>query len=104
MQTASAQIPWFHNILIMDKLKDTEQSVWYMNQTVKNGWNYDILAFQIKSDLYQRQVLGDKTNNFDKTLITPQSKLAKNIMKDPYILNLTTLKENYIETELESAI
>ena len=63
-----------------------------------------MLAFQIKSNLYKRQVLSDKPNNFEKTLINPQSELAKNIMKDPYILNLTTLKEKYIETELEAAM
>ena len=104
VQTASAQIPWSHNMLILDKIKDEEKRVWYMNQTVKNGWSYYVLTFQIKSDLYQRQVLGDKPNNFEKTLINPQSDLAKNIMKDPYILNLTILKENYIETELEFAM
>ena len=104
VQTTSAQIPWSHNMLILDKIKDEEKRVWYMNQTINNGWSYDVLAFQIKSDLYQRQVLGDKLNNFEKTLINPQSDLVKNIMKDPYILNLTTLKENYIETELESAM
>lgn len=104
VQTASAQIPWSHNMLILDKIKEDEKRLWYMNQTVKNGWSYDVLAFQIKSNLYKRQVLGDKPNNFEKTLINPQSELAKNIMKDPYILNLTTLKENYIETELEAAM
>jgi predicted nuclease of restriction endonuclease-like (RecB) superfamily len=104
VQTASAQIPWSHNILILDKVKDDQKRVWYMNQTLANGWSYDVLAFQIKSDLYQRQVLNEKSNNFQKTLINPQSDLARNIMKDPYILNLTTLKENYIETELEAAM
>lgn len=104
VQTASAQIPWSHNVLILDKIKDEEKRIWYMNQTVNNGWSYDVLAFQIESDLYQRQVLGDKPNNFEKTLINPQSDLAKSIMKDPYILNLTTLKENYVEAELESAM
>lgn len=104
VQTASAQIPWSHNMLILDKIKEDEKRIWYMNQTVKNGWSYDVLAFQIKSDLYNRQVLGDKPNNFEKTLINSQSDLARNMMKDPYILNLTTLKENYIETELETAM
>jgi predicted nuclease of restriction endonuclease-like (RecB) superfamily len=104
VQTASAQIPWSHNILILDRVKDDEKRVWYMNQTFANGWSYDVLAFQIKSDLYQRQVLNEKSNNFRKTLLNPQSDLARDIMKDPYILNLTTLKENYIETELEAAM
>lgn len=104
VQTASAQIPWSHNMLILDKIKENNKRIWYMNETAINGWSYDVLGFQIKSDLYSRQVLGDKPNNFQTTLIKPQSELAKNMMKDPYILNLTTLKENYIETELEVAI
>lgn len=49
-------------------------------------------------------MLNEKQNNFETTLINPQSDLARDIMKDPYILNLTTLKENYIETELENAM
>ena len=104
VQTASAQIPWSHNMLILDKIKNNNKRIWYMNETANNGWSYDVLGFQIKSDLYSRQVLGDKPNNFKNTLIKPQSDLAKNMMKDPYILNLTSLKENYIETELEIAM
>lgn len=104
VQTASAQIPWSHNMLILDKIKDNNQRIWYMSETAINGWSYDVLGFQIKSNLYSRQVLGDKTNNFKTTLIKPQSDLAQNMMKDPYILNLTSLKTNYIETELEIAM
>lgn len=104
VQTASAQIPWSHNMLILDKIKEDNKRIWYMNETAINGWSYDILGFQIKSDLYSRQVLGDKPNNFKTTLINPQSELAKNMMKDPYILNLTLLKEHYIETELEKVM
>lgn len=104
VQMASAQIPWSHNMLILDKIKDNNMRIWYMNETATNGWSYDVLGFQIKSNLYSRQVLGDKLNNFEDTLINPQSDLAKNMMKDPYILNITKLKENYIETELEQAM
>ncbi len=104
VQTASAQIPWSHNLLILDKIKKEKEKIWYMEQTAINGWSYDILAFQIKSNLYARQVLGEKINNFDKTLENSQSELAKDMMKDPYILNLTTLKEKYMETELEQAM
>ena len=104
VQMASAQIPWSHNMLILDKIKNENERVWYMEQTLSNGWSYDVLAFQIKSDLYSRQVLGDKLNNFNSSLPSFQSDLAKDIMKDPYILNLTGLKQNYIETELENAM
>ncbi len=104
VQMSSAQIPWSHNMLILDKVKESEKRIWYMEQTSINGWSYDVLAFQIKSELYERQVLGDKPNNFNKSLPKPQSELAKDMMKDPYILNLTGLKQNYIETELEQTM
>lgn len=104
VQMSSAQIPWSHNMLILDKIQDDTKRIWYMKQTAINGWSYDVLAFQIKSELYERQVLGDKPNNFNESLSSPQSELAKDMMKDPYILNLTGLKQNYIETELEQAM
>ena len=104
MKVLSAKIPWSHNILILSKIKDEKQRRWYMEQTELNGWSYDVLGFEIKSDLYKRQVLGDKPNNFKRTLKTPQSELARDMMKDPYILDLSNLKESYIETELENAM
>lgn len=100
----SAKIPWSHNILILSKIKDKKQRQWYMEQTELNGWAYDVLGFQIKSDLYVRQVLGDKPNNFKRTLKSPQSELARDMMKDSYILDLSNLKESYIEKELENAM
>lgn len=104
LKNISEKIPWSHNILILSKIKNEEQREWYIEQIAINGWSYDDLAFQIKSDLYARQVLGDKPNNFQNTLQAPQSKLARDMMKDPYILNLSNLKESFIETELEKAM
>lgn len=104
LKQLTEQIPWSHNMLIFSKIKNEEQREWYIEQTAINGWSYDELGFQLKSDLYSRQVLGDKPNNFQNTLQAPQSNLAKDMMKDPYILNLSNLKESYIETELERAM
>lgn len=104
LKKLTEQIPWSHNMLIFSKIKDEEQREWYIGQTAINGWSYDELGFQIKSELYLRQVLGDKPNNFQNTLQAPQSNLARDMMKDPYILNLSNLKESYIETELERAM
>lgn len=104
LKELSAKIPWSHNTLILSKIKDEVQRQWYIEQTELNGWAYDVLAFQIKSDLYTRQVFGDKPNNFKRTLKSPQSELARNMMKDPYILDLSYLRENYIEKELENAM
>lgn len=104
LKELSTKIPWSHNTLILSKIKDEVQRQWYIEQTELNGWAYDVLAFQIKSDLYTRQVFGDKPNNFKRTLKSPQSELARDMMKDPYILDLSYLRENYIEKELENAM
>lgn len=104
VQKASAQIPWSHNILIFDKIKDDEKRIWYINQTAKNGWGYYDLFDEIKYNAYSRHKSADKLNNFNKTLPNPQDKIAKEIMKDPYIFDITTLRKDYIEKELETAM
>ncbi len=104
VQTASAQIPWSHNMLILDKIKDKNERLWYMEKCVENGWSVDILKIQICTKLYERQGKKFKDNNFKEKLISPLSDLANNMQKDPYIFSLPLLKEKYIETELENAL
>ena len=104
VQKASALIPWSHNILIFDKIKDDEKRLWYINQTALNGWGYYNLLDEIKSDAYLRQKNGTKLNNFNKTLPNPQNQMAECLMKDPYIFDIATLKENYVEKELGLAM
>jgi hypothetical protein len=50
-----AQIPWGHNLVLLFKLKDPLQRLWYAHQTVEHGWSRTILELQIQSDLYARQ-------------------------------------------------
>ena len=104
VQMASAQIPWSHNILILDKVKDTDERLWYIEKCVENGWSVDVLELQINTKLYERQGKVIKDNNFKEKLVSPLSDLANNMQKDPYIFNLPLLKEKYIETELENAL
>ena len=104
VQKASALIPWSHNILIFDKVTDDEKRIWYINQTAKNGWGYYDLLDEIKYNSYSRYKSVEKLNNFNKTLPNPQGKMAKEIMKDPYIFDITTLRKDYIEKELETAM
>lgn len=56
VQTVSAQIPWSHNTAILDKVKDTEQRVWYIKKTAENGWSHNVLIHQIESGLYSRHI------------------------------------------------
>ena len=80
-------IPWSHNIAILEKVKDPEQRIWYIEKTAKNGWSHSVLIHQIESGLYQRQTIANKVTNFEHRLPFPQSELAVETMKDPYVFD-----------------
>ena len=92
-------IPWGHNIILIEKVKDLEARFWYMQQTIANDWVRDTLVAMIKSKTYERS--GKAANNFDIHLPNPQSELAKQILKDPCIFDFMTLSEPFAERELE---
>lgn len=104
VQKVSAQITWSDNLLILDKVKEFEKRKWYINETVKNGWSYDILDWQIKSNLYERQAISEKVNNFQNTLPDVQSDLAMQTLKDPYLFDFIALKGKVKELEIENAM
>ncbi len=104
VQTVSAQIPWSHNIAILDKVKDPEVRLWYTQKTIENGWSHNVLIHQIESGLYQRQALTDKVSNFERRLPSPQSELAVQTMKDPYIFDFIPFKEDMVERDIEQAL
>lgn len=97
-----SRIPWGHTILLMQKIKDQSIRFWYMDQTIQNGWSRDVLSLMIKSDIHARR--GKLTNNFKVTLPKPQSDLAQQAMKDPYIFDFLTLTEPFRECELETGL
>ncbi len=96
-----AQLPWKHNITLMQKVKDKEIRKWYMNRCLEDGWSDSILIYQIDTNLYDRQVSAIKHNNFKLTL-KQNSDLANNIMKEPYVFDLIELTDDYKEKELEN--
>ncbi len=102
VQQLVGQIPWGHNILIFTKSRNIKEANFYLSQTIANNWSRDVLALQLKSNLYTRT--GKAITNFDNTLPQPLSELACQTLKDPYIfdfLNLhTNAKERDIETQL----
>ncbi len=102
VQQAAAQIPWFHNCVLIERVKDSEERLWYVQKTVENGWSRNVLSMQIESGLYQRQ--GGAITNFARTLPNPQSDLAQNIIKDPYHFDFLNLAENAQERDLEKAL
>jgi predicted nuclease of restriction endonuclease-like (RecB) superfamily len=81
VQTVSAQIPWSHNIALLDKVKDQQERLWYLQQTVEHGWSVAVLEAQIETGLLQRR--GKALTNFKETLPALQSDLADEVLKDP---------------------
>lgn len=96
-----AQLPWKHNITLMQKVKNKEIRKWYMNRCLEDGWSDSVLIYQIDTNLYDRQEKSIKHNNFELTL-KQNSDLANNMMKEPYVFDLIELTEDYKEKELES--
>ncbi len=96
-----AQIPWKHNIILMQKIKDKNIRKWYIEKCLQEGWVESVLLYQLDTDLYQRQVKNIKHNNFELTL-KQNSDLANQMMKEPYVFDLIELTEDYKEKELEN--
>ncbi len=104
VQEVLAQITWYHNIILMDKVKDIETRKWYIAEAVKNGWSSNMLKMQIDSKLFERQALAPKATNFPSTLSNIQSDLALQTMKDPYLFDFISLKGKVKESEIENAM
>jgi predicted nuclease of restriction endonuclease-like (RecB) superfamily len=99
---AAAQIPWGHNMIILDKIEKQDQRLWYIQQTIENGWSRSMLEMWIESDLYKRQ--GKAITNFKNTLVSHQSDLAEQTIKDPYNFSFLALDKKYRERELEQGL
>ena len=104
VQATLAQITWYHNIALMDKVKDTKVALWYAEQTANHGWSRNVLVHQIESGLYERQVIADKISNFENRLASPQSELAVQTMKDPYVFDFIPFREDMVERDIEQAL
>jgi len=96
-----AQLPWTHNIILIEKIKNKKIRKWYIENCLNEGWSKSILIYQIDTNLYKRQIENIKHNNFNLTL-KKNSDLASNIMKDPYVFDIIELTNDYKEKELEN--
>ena len=95
-------IPWFHHVILMEKVKDLPTRRWYMEQTLASGWSRNVLALQIDARAHARH--GKAMTNFNQLLPAPQSDLAQQTLKDPYIFDFLTLTEPFHERELETSL
>lgn len=47
VQGPIAQIPWAHNIALLERISDPETRLWYARKSVEHGWSHPILRIQI---------------------------------------------------------
>ena len=102
LQQLAAKLPWFHNCVLLDQVKEQTLRRWYTEMAIANGWSRNVLSLQIKSRLHERQ--GAAPTNFAQTLPAPQSDLAHNLLKDPYNFDFLGLTQEAHEREIENAM
>jgi predicted nuclease of restriction endonuclease-like (RecB) superfamily len=102
VQQLAAQIPWFHNCLLLDRLGNPEERIWYVQKTIENGWSRSILDLQIDAKVFQRA--GKALTNFRKVLPHVRSDLAAQVFKDPYLFDFLGTADPRREKEVEQAL
>jgi predicted nuclease of restriction endonuclease-like (RecB) superfamily len=102
VQEALAQLPWYHQLALLDKLKKADERRWYAQKAIDNNWSRNVLVMQIETRLLERQ--GKAVTNFEQRLPKPQSDLARESLKDPYRFDFLGLTDEAQEREIESAL
>ncbi len=102
VQQVAAQIPWFHNCVLLDKLDDPAVRLWYARKACEEGWSRNMLVLQIERRLHERQ--GQAVTNFPATLPPADSDMAAQVFKDPYLFDFLGTADPRREREVEQAL
>lgn len=102
VQEVLAQLTWYHNITLVEKVSNRENRMFYIKQAIENGWSRSIMVMQIELELHKRQ--GQAVSNFKDKLPSPQSDLAHYTLKDPYIFDFLTLGGEAHEQDIEKGL
>ncbi len=102
VQQVVAQLPWGHILYLIDSVSDREIRNFYITQTVEHGWSRSVMLLQVETNLYKRK--GTAISNFKDKLPPPQSDLAHNTLKDPYIFDFLNVGNEAHEREIEKAL
>ncbi|MHB9028779.1 MAG: PDDEXK nuclease domain-containing protein [Candidatus Latescibacterota bacterium] len=95
-------LPWFHHVILIQKLKVLPTRLWYARQAIEQGWSRDTLLDQIKNRAHERH--GTAVTNFTSTLPEAHAAIAQSLLKDPYLFDFLTLEEPFHERELETGL
>lgn len=102
VQEVLAQLTWYHNITLLDKIPDKQTRLFYIKKAIEHGWSRNIMVMQIETALHNRQ--GQAISNFKDKLPSPQSDLAHYTLKDPYIFDFLSIGEEAHEREMEKEL
>jgi predicted nuclease of restriction endonuclease-like (RecB) superfamily len=102
VQAPLAQLTWYHNLTLVEKIKNPAERLWYARQAVDHGWSRNVLVHQIETRLHKRQ--GKALTNFRRTLPAAQSELAQQLVKDPYNFDFLPMGPALLERDLERCL
>jgi predicted nuclease of restriction endonuclease-like (RecB) superfamily len=102
VQEVLAQLPWYHQLALLDKLPGPDTRRWYATKAIEHNWSRNILVMQIETRLLERS--GTAVTNFEASLPKPQSDLARESLKDPYRFDFLGLTDEAQEREIENAL
>jgi predicted nuclease of restriction endonuclease-like (RecB) superfamily len=102
VQEILAQITWYHNLTLLEKLATEPDRIWYARPSIQHGWSRNVLVHQIEAALHKRACAA--VSNFERTLPPPQSDLAQQITKAPYTFDFLMLTEDAHARELEQGL
>lgn len=95
-------LPWGHLGVLLERLKDASLRAWYARAAIEGGWSRAVLLAQIDTRLHERE--GAAITNFARALPPPQSDLARQSLKDPYVFDFLTLGRDAQERDLEAGL
>ena len=98
------RITWSHHQILMSKVSNREEYIWYLEKTLEHKWSVDDLTSQVKSQLYERQAVANKISNFERRLPAEQKDMVVSTMKDPYMFDFIDYTEEMLETDIENEL
>ncbi|MFZ4575987.1 MAG: PDDEXK nuclease domain-containing protein, partial [Phycisphaerales bacterium] len=102
LQQVVAQLPWGHNVRLLDKVNNPVHREWYARACIEHGWSRSILEMQIETGFLERTFAA--TSNFDRTLPPEQSDLARQTIRDPFCFDFLAMTGRVKEKDLESGL
>ncbi|WP_291530299.1 PDDEXK nuclease domain-containing protein [Bacteroides sp. UBA939] len=104
LQSVAAKLSWTHNTALLIKIKDQNIYKWYGEQTIENGWSVSVLEDRLQMKTYERQAISEKATNYERLLPDPQSKLATETLKSPFVFDFIEKRDGIIEREIENEL